>query len=237
MQSFQAVPAAPHATGRIRTALKNAVDEVCGTLARLIAYLGTLALFFILGVYLWDQLPQMHVETSARPDWTLANRSTPAFAIIGSDLSYKSKSYRIFRHPEGGRKDVLRWDADGQAVAELEIYRPGGEFEQPAVARGFGVIDSKFGPITLLRMNDSACLGFMKAIEQPALRISGYVCQGETAAARGAAISCMLNRLSLIAAGNDARLAELFARADLKRADCRIDWVSGSDKPGLRGAM
>ena len=49
--------------------------------------------------------------------------------------------------------------------------------------------------------------------------------------------ACMLNRLSLIAAGNDARLAELFARADLKRADCRIDWVSGSDKPGLRGAM
>lgn len=238
MQAFQAVPAAPHHTGRIRAALKSAVDEVCGTLARLFAYLGTLALFFILGVYLWDQLPQMQAETaSARPDWTLASRSTPAFAIIGSDLSYKSKSYRIFRHPEGGRRDVLRWDADGQAVAELEIYRPGGEFEPSAVTRGFGVIDSKFGPVTLLRLNDTACLGFIKAVDQPGLRISGYVCQGETAAARGAAITCMLNRLSLIAAGNDARLAEFFARADLKRADCRTDWVSGSDKPGLRGAM
>jgi hypothetical protein len=86
-------------------------------------------------------------------------------------------------------------------------------------------------------MNDGACLGFMRAVDQPGLRISGYVCQGETVAARGAAISCMLNRLSLIAAGNDARLAELFARAELKRADCRTDWVSGSDKPGLRGAM
>ena len=47
----------------------------------------------------------------------------------------------------------------------------------------------------------------------------------------------VLNRLTLIAAGNDARLAELFTRAELKRADCRIDWVSGSDRPALRGAI
>jgi hypothetical protein len=29
----------------------------------------------------------------------------------------------------------------------------------------------------------------------------------------------------------------LFARAELKRADCRTDWVSGSDRPVLRGAI
>jgi hypothetical protein len=35
----------------------------------------------------------------------------------------------FFRHPEGGRKDVLRWTVHGEKpVAELEIYRPGGEF-------------------------------------------------------------------------------------------------------------
>jgi len=265
MQSFQAVPAAPHATGRIRTALKCAVDEVCGTLARLIAYIGTLALFFILGVYLWDQLPQMHVETSARPDWTLANRSTPAFAIIGSDLSYKSKSYRIFRHPEGGRKDVLRWDADGQAVAELEIYRPGGEATEtepaaadiavrmdPAGARDLeaaGIIDSKFGTVTLLRPVSSdaaaACLGFIKRVDQPNFRISGWTCQGSTLPARRAAISCTLNRLILLTAGNDPKLAELFARAELKRGGCATstapalsaDWVMGAENPRLRGAL
>lgn len=237
MQAFQAVPAS-HTPSRIRAALKSAVDEVCGTLARLIAYLGTLALMFILGVYLWDQMPSMRVENPARPDWIPAQRSTPAFASTSSDFIYKSKSYRIFRHPEGGRRDVLRWDAgNGQAVAELEIYRPGGEDEPAAVADILGTADSKFGPVTLLRTNDTACLGFLKAIDQPALRLSGYVCQGETAAARSAAVTCLLNRLSLVAAGNDAKLAELFARADLKRADCRTDWVSSSDKPGLRGAM
>jgi hypothetical protein len=238
MQPSQAIPAAPHFSGGIPPVLRSAVDEVCGTLARLIAYLCTLALLFIVGVYLWDQLPDMH-EPATRPDWTVATRSIPAFASNQYDLLYKSKSYQIFRHPEGGRKDVLRWNAEnGQAVAELELYRPGGEFELPVETVAAGIVDSKFGPVTLLKPKDGgACLGFLKAIEQPALRISGFVCQGETVPARGAAIACLLNRLTLIAAGNDARLAELFARADLKRTDCRTDWVSGSGGPALRGAI
>jgi hypothetical protein len=239
MQPFQAVPATPHHTGGIHSVLKSMADELCGTLSRLIAYVCTLALLFIVGVYLWDQLPEMH-EPSARPDWIVATRSTPAFASNQYDLAYKTRSYQIFRHPTGGRKDVLRWSAEnGRAIAELEIYRPGGEFELPALPQAAGTIDSKFGPVILLRPAEGTgnCLGFLRAIEQPALRISGFVCHGETGAARGAAIACMLNRLSLIAAGNDAKLAELFARAELKRADCRTDWVSGSDRPTLRGAI
>jgi hypothetical protein len=240
MPPFQAVPAAPHYTGSVHTAPNGAVDEICGTLARLIAYCCTLALLFIVGVYLWDQLPDMHANASARPEWTAAPRSSPAFASNQYDLSYKTRSYHVFRHPEGGRKDVLRWDAEnGRTIAELEIYRPGGEFEPSAVSDAIRTIETKFGPVTLLPLSGAnrTCLGFLKTVDQPALRISGFVCQGETLPARGAAISCMLNRLSLIAAGNDAKLAELFARAELKRADCRTDWVSGSDRPVLRGAI
>ena len=244
MQPFQAVPAAAHYTGGVDPVLKSAADEVCGTLARLIAYCCTLALLFIVGVYLWDQVPDMHpAEASARPEWTPATRSTPAFASNQYDLSYKTKSYQILRHPEGGRRDVLRWNAEnGRAIAELEIYRPGSEFEPSAALEATGTVDSKFGPVTLLKpagdgSTERACTGFLKAIAQPALRISGFVCQGATVPARGAAIACMMNRLSLIAAGNDARIAELFAHAELKRADCRTDWVSGSDRPSLRGAI
>src|SRR5215470_9239612 len=240
MPPFQAVPAAPHYTGSVHSVLKGAADEVCGTLARLIAYGCTLALLFIVGVYLWDQLPDMHADASARPEWTAAMRSTPAFASNQYDLSYKTKSYQVLRHPEGGRKDVLRWNAEnGRAIAELEIYRPGDESEPSAVSNAIRTIETKFGPVTLLPLPaaDRPCLGFLKTVDQPALRISGFVCQGDTLPARGAAIACMLNRLSLIAAGNDTKLAELFARAELKRADCRTDWVSGSDRPSLRGAI
>ena len=137
MQPFQAVPAVPHDIGRIRPVLKGMADEFFGALARLIAYVCTLALLFMRGVYLWDQLPDMHAETSARPEWTVATRSTPAFASNQYDLAYKTRSYHILRHPEGGRRDVLRWNAEnGRAIAEIEIYRPGGEFEPGTIARG-----------------------------------------------------------------------------------------------------
>jgi hypothetical protein len=44
MHSFPAGPANSYYTLRIRPALASFVDEVCGTLARLCAYLMTLAL-------------------------------------------------------------------------------------------------------------------------------------------------------------------------------------------------
>ena len=47
-----------------------------------------------------------------------------------------------------------------------------------------GVIDSKFGTVTLLRLvggadTARACLGFVKRVDEPNLRISGWSCQGD----------------------------------------------------------
>ena len=88
-----------------------------------------------------------------------------------------------------------------------------------------GVIDSKFGAVTLLGLADRdgdarPCLGFMKRFDEPNLRISGWSCQGDTLPARRAAIGCILDRLILLTAGNDPKLAELFAHAELKRGNC-----------------
>jgi hypothetical protein len=197
----------------------------------------------------------------------VASRSHPAFAISQFNLSGKTEAYEIFRHPAGGRKDVFRWAAAGEKpAAELEIYRPGGELGQagPAVAEiagrmdpdgvrepeAAGVIDSKFGPVTLLRLvgnadNTRSCLGFIKRLDEPNLQISGWSCQGDAWPARRAAISCILSRLTLLTAGNDPKLAELFARAELKRGSCATsatstssaDWVTGAENPSLRGAL
>jgi hypothetical protein len=265
MQSFQTIPATPHDTGSIHTALSSLFDEFCGTLARLVAYLCTLALFFIFGVCLWNQLPQDAVgEPTSRSSWTVASRSNPAFSTSQIDLSYKTKTYQIFRHPEAGRRDLMRWESEtGQAVAELEIHRPAGEFESTllqamaeAASRmspsglqaleAAGVVDSKFGAINLFGLTGAdgrGCLGFVKPIDQPQLRISGFSCQGDAMPVRRAAIGCMLNRLTLLTAGNDARLAELFARAELKRHDCQApsqpgltaDWITTAGNPSLRG--
>jgi hypothetical protein len=68
---------------------------------------------------------------------------------------------------------------------------------------------------------------------------------GEDLPARRAAIGCMLNRLILLTAGNDPKLAELFAHAEVRRSDCAAsgvpalsaDWVTGADNPRLRGTL
>jgi hypothetical protein len=266
MHSFQADPAISHYTTRIHPALTSFADEICGTLARLVAYLLTLALLAMGGVYLWDQLPDAIATEPPAKGWTLATRSSPAFAAGQIDSHDKTETYEILRHPEGGRKDVFRWaNSDKKPIAELEIYRPGGEANEaesaaaditvrmnPAGARELeaaGIIDSKFGTVTLLRPVGSdaaaACLGFVKRVDQPNFRISGWTCQGSTLPTRRAAISCTLNRLTLLAAGNDPKLAELLARAELKRGDCAAsaapalsaDWVMGAESPRLRGAL
>jgi hypothetical protein len=267
MRSFQADPADSHYTARIHPALTSFADEVFGTLARLIAYVVTLTLLAIGGVFLWEQLPDASaMEPLPKAGWSLASRSSPAFAISQFDSRDRTETYEILRRPEGGRKDVFRWtDQAGKPIAELEIYRPGRELSEagpadadiaarmdPAGRRELetaGIIESKFGTVTLMRLvgpdTGRACLGFLKRVDEPNFRISGWSCQGDNLLARRSAISCMLNRLILLTAGNDAKLAELFAHAGLKRGDCATvaalapsaDWVTGTEAPRLRGAL
>jgi hypothetical protein len=268
MRSFLASAATLYYPNRIHPALTSFADECCGTLARLIAYVGTLALLAIVGVHLWDRLPEMtDAGPTAQASWSVASRQHPAFAVSQIDLSDKTESYEILRHPGGGRKDVFRWGSPGVwPLAELEIYRPGaepgpaGSVTTELAARmgaqtssdgrsdleAAGVIESKFGNVTLLRLVGGArsCLGFVKRVDEPSLQISGWSCQGEALPARRAAISCMLNRLVLLTAGNDPKLAELFARAELRRGNCAAatsaisaDWVTAAQNPLLRGGL
>jgi hypothetical protein len=280
MRSFWATLANPHYPTSIHPALSSFTDECAGMLARLVAYVGTLALLAMVGLCLWNEVSDaVTTEPVAKATWSLASRSHPAFAVKSSDLSEKTETYEIYRHPEGGRKDVLHWTApravQGTAqgekpVAELEIYRPGGEFtpsdpadteiaarmdpqrdyQSPRGLEAAGVIDSKFGSVALLRLAGDAdgtkpCLGFIKRIGDPTLQISGWTCQGDGLPAQRAAIGCMLNRLTLLTAGNEPKLAELFAHAELKRSRCAaastsatsVDWMTVTENPRLRGPL
>jgi hypothetical protein len=252
----------------IHPALWSFVDE-CGAVAlRLLAYMGALGLVVMAAVTVFDGLElDFDAEPAAEAVWSTASRSPPAFAVSQFDLSAKSEAYKVRRHPAGGRKDVLTWAVPGERpVAELELYRPGAEIAHgaPPAAEiagrldpggtreviGEGIIDSKFGPVALIgfadRMKDSQrCLGFMKNLETANLRISGWSCQGDSLPARRAAIACTLNRLVLLTAGNEPKLQEAFARAELKRAPCSggalaataADWVTGAQNPLLRGSL
>jgi hypothetical protein len=268
MPPYQADSAALPTTTRFHLALANLADETVGTLARLFAYVGALALLAILALAALGQLPSLRDDDAPlKPGWSLATRSHPAFAARRNDSTDKSATYNIFRHPEGGRRDVLRWGAgDDRVTAELEIYRSGGEFDpaQPAVLNlagrmglddtaaleQAGLIDSKFGPVALFRRSGAAkatpsCLGYLKRIEDPALTISGWSCQGEgksdSMPALRANVACTLDRLVLLTSGNEPKLAELFANAELKRGSCGAgtapDWLSATENAPLRGAL
>ena len=101
----------------------------------------------------------------------------------------------------GGRRDIIRWAGTAdKPVAELEIYHPGGELNptEPATAdiarrmdpgghelEAAGIVDSKFGPVALFRVaghteDASACLGFLKSLDNPALKISGWTLRLQT---------------------------------------------------------
>src|SRR5262249_3912134 len=176
-------------------------------------------------------------------------------AAASPDLGDKTATYEILRHAEGGRKDVLKWSNAGVALpwAEIEIYRPGAEspgFTPAALEIGWrtapwnvrnvqadGVIDSKFGPVALVAFSTEAagrslsCTGFARSFDDPMVQISGWSCGGTAQRSGRQAIACLLNRLTLLAAGSDPKLAELFARSELNR---RGGWGRGTAPRGGR---
>ena len=105
MRSFLA-PRAALAPAGIHPALWRFADECNGLFARLIAYMGALALMTIVAVSLWAQLPlRGNDPAAAKSAWSPAVRAYPAFAISQFDSPGKTEAYEILRHPDGGRKD------------------------------------------------------------------------------------------------------------------------------------
>jgi hypothetical protein len=214
-----------------------------------------------------NSLPE-HTWTHA---WTPASRVQPAFAAPIHDFSAFSESYEILRHPLGGRKDFLSWSADDNKtpstppVARIELYRPGEELAafgsatheiaaraaggNPERVQAAGIIETKFGDVPLVRFSRrngavrESCIGFARSFETPHLQISGWSCQGDGAPAQRRTVACALDRLTMLSAGNDPNMAQLFARAELRRAGCgpnpspQSDWVTSTGDPLLRGSF
>jgi hypothetical protein len=253
-------------------ALTDLADEFRATAMRIMAYLCGVAVLALIATDLVsrtqdeiDFSPPLPLRESA---WRQIERPIPAFAAPAPDLSDKTAAYESLRHAEGGRKDVLKWSDAGIALpwASIEIYRPGAEWTGfgPAAleiasrtalwnvrdVQAAGVINTKFGPVSLVAFSAQAsgkplsCTGFVRSVETPQVQIGGWTCQGDAQPGGRQAVACLLNRLTLLAAGSDPKLAELFARAELKRqVDCGSvaaaseSWFNTMDQPQLRGTV
>ena len=79
MHPVSASPPSPPRTAGFLLALESFADEICGTLARLIAYVGALALIGILTLAFWQQIGGLEpAEPGIRPGWTIADNAVEA---------------------------------------------------------------------------------------------------------------------------------------------------------------
>jgi len=216
------------------------------TFPRLVAYVGALALLAGGAVQIFRAAPvAAGIEPAPRPEWTTVSKPFPAFSLAMPELISAGTNYEIRRHSTGGgRKEILSWGelgGDGPNLV-VEIYRPGTEFTRfgnaaleiasrteeqvaPADIRPAETIESKFGPIPAVEFGTKSgasrqCLGFVRDFDRPRMQLAGWYCAAASEQLEHGTVSCALDRLTLLAAGSDAKLGELFARAELKRNFC-----------------
>jgi hypothetical protein len=109
MPPFSADPFRSASANPVDPALTSVADEVCASVARLFAYVGTLALIGILTVRGCDQLLIMLADAATpNPTWTMADRPRPASSVKKADLVDKTDTYSTLRHRFGGSRNVLR---------------------------------------------------------------------------------------------------------------------------------
>jgi hypothetical protein len=252
--------------------LLSVCNEITATLGRLLGYAAVIAfLGAVVAKFLGTPEVEAAYDPASRPAWAAIERPHPAFALIVPDFS--ESSYAIHRHRTGnGRKDIMLWGEPESPGSRLmvEIYRPGTEIarfgdpltEISARAAELGdasnfaraaAVDSKFGDIALVDFVAASgertrhCLGFVRAFDEPLVQIAGWYCKGNDEIIDHAKIACVLDRLSVIAAGSDPKVAALFAKAELDRKFCkekaalrgaalkRSDWIEAGRDPKLRG--
>jgi hypothetical protein len=220
-----------------------ACNEISATCARMLGYLAALAILAAFAAKLLGITGvEAAVEPTIRSEWVALERPHRAFALLLPEFPNEPEpSYAIFRHVGGGgRKDVMSWaNPAGGGALRIEIYRPGKELNQSSPSRmaelspeGLGTITpvtshapipSKFGALALAEFTAQGqeqtrrCLAFGRAFEAPRLRIAGWYCKGTDEIVESSFVACVLDRLTVIAAGSDPRVAELFAKAELAR--------------------
>jgi hypothetical protein len=195
-----------------------------------------------------DIVAALGSASAQRPAWSTVERPYPAFELLMPELIGSTYTYAIQRRAkDGARKDLLSFGEPGGAGAQagpyavVEIYRPAVASDRFLDAsseiatrivdyavtddvKPDGQIDSKFGPVPLVDFavapngHERRCLGFARSFSQPAMQIAGWYCSAGREVVDQAMVGCLLDRLTLV--NGDAKLAEMFARAEVKRTFC-----------------
>ncbi|MEX0589465.1 MAG: hypothetical protein WD207_00105, partial [Xanthobacteraceae bacterium] len=115
---------------------------------------------------------------------------------------------------------------------------------------------TKFGALPIVAMsvkgNDGMrrCIATAAGWHDPRLGLVAWWCNDGPEIVAHGEFACLLDRLALMSAGGDDRLAEFFAQAELKRSTCSSqssfvsptprrpnDWIYAKSRPQLRGRI
>jgi hypothetical protein len=225
-------------------ALHSWRGDFSAAFVRLLAYLSGLAVLSMAAAQLFNS-PAIAPVPVSHPVWTPIERPFPAFALSIPEAAGAPSTYAILRHTDGGgRKDILTLGEPDSAAPylQVEVYRPGDEISSFAgpkatisdaaaalgpvgVRREEEPLASKFGPLTMVAFETSKgtprhCLAFVRDYDEPRIQLSGWFCQGGADFVEHATLACALDRLTLLAAGSEPKVGEVFARAELNRSLC-----------------
>jgi hypothetical protein len=232
----------------VRPATYSIPEDIRATFVRLIVYMGALAALAAGVVSFFgtptDIVAALGSASAQRPAWSTVERPYPAFELLMPELAGSTYDYAIQRRAkDGARKDLLSFGepADAGPYVMVEIYRPAAASDRFLDAsseiatrivdyavtddvKPDGQIDSKFGPVALVDFavaphdHERRCLGFARPFGQPAMQIAGWYCSAGREVVERTMVACLLDRLTLV--NGDAKLAEMFARAEVKRTFC-----------------
>ena len=194
-----------------------------------------------------DIVAALDSASAQQPAWITVERPYPAFELLMPELAGSTYNYAILRRAkDGARKDVLSWGepADAGPYVMVEIYRPAAasdrfidapseiaarivDFTVTDDVKPAGQIDSKFGAVPLVdfaiarRANVTAPLPRLRAAVRRARHANRRLVLQRRRRGGGPRDGRLPARpADLLSAGGDAKLAEMFARAEVKRTFC-----------------
>lgn len=192
-----------------------------------------------------ETLAQPAPVAPEKPTWIPVIRPIHLFALEAPELIKAAANYDAVRSTTSdGREDNLSFGSAARVDAlfmRVSVYRLGSEAKDPvpffvdlsrrAASVGLAVgkttpgeaMATKFGDMeiaeTKLGMNEieRSCLAFRRALPGEKLRLAGWYCAPAGSFAGRAGLSCLIDRLALLSAGEDNTLRDSFVAAERRR--------------------
>ncbi len=213
---------------------------------------------------------QAALPPAPQPIWADIVQPLQLFNVSAPALAKDARSYAARRNVAGGgRQDILTFGQPNgpSPYLRLQLYRVGSEAAPAAplyvdLARAAAQADlsigrsltpvqmpTRFGDFELADMELTGekipalpCLGFRGVALSGKFQISGFACGAKGKPIAQPALSCLIDRLDLNAAGDEKALAVFFAASELRRnpacagtrfdpAATRASWLDRNDAP------